>query len=97
MRLALKVKSAADEHEMNLDLAGVVMTDEQREIVQKLAKSVRNEAIDVDADDPCEQGQCLASKHLSPDEFSKIRGLRVTLGTGVAHPHIIVDFCLHWV
>jgi hypothetical protein len=95
VRFKVKLQSDTGVHEMSLDLSHVNMTKEQEPIVQKLLKSVENEPIEVRGENPCTVGECLASKYLTPDEFSKIRDLRISLGTKVAHPNLACDFCLN--
>lgn len=97
MRLKTTLKSTSGIHSLDLDLTNMNLTSEQRPIVAKLADSLQNEVIDVEEKDPCEEGKCLASKFLTPDEFSKVRDLRAELAT-VATPAgigIIIDFCVH--
>jgi hypothetical protein len=95
MRFKAKLQSNTGIHELDLDLSHVKMSAEQQAIADRLFTRIKNEPIAADADDPCEAGKCLASKHLSPDEFSKIRGLKAQLGTSTAASGIIADFCLH--
>jgi hypothetical protein len=95
MRFKTKLKSDTGEHELDVDLSHVHMTSEQRAIADKLFRSVQNETIDVRVVDPCEVGKCLASKHLPPDEFAKIRGLKAELASNITPNWIIIDFCIH--
>lgn len=97
MRFKTQIKSQTGVHNLDLDLSQTEMTPEQLSIVGKLANSLHGEVIDGDAQDPCEDGHCLASKFLSQDEFSKIRGLRADIATAAspAGIGIIIDFCVH--
>lgn len=95
MRFKARLKSKSGEHGLDLDLSSVTMTQEQQIIAGKLFQSIQDEVIDIEAKDSCEQGKCVASKHLTPDEFSKIRGLKAELTTLPNPGGIIADFCIH--
>jgi hypothetical protein len=81
MRFVANLKSGLAVHKVDLDLSHVEMT--------------QNQTIDVDANDPCESGKCLASSLLPADEFAKIRGLKGKLGGHLSPEWIIIDFCIH--
>ena len=97
MRFKVKLHSDSNTINVDLDLSKMNLTAEQRPIVEKLLRQVENEPIDLNEKNACEQGKCLASKYLSPDEFAKVRDIRITLGSKVAHPNLVCDFCLNCV
>jgi hypothetical protein len=97
MRFTTQIKTQSGVHNLDLDLSQTEMSSAQQSIVAKLTKSLQGQVIDGDAQDPCEDGKCLASKYLSEDEFSQIRGLRADIATAAspAGIGIIIDFCVH--
>jgi hypothetical protein len=95
MRFVANLKSGLAVHKVDLDLSHVEMTQEQKHIATKLFDGAKNQTIDVDANDPCESGKCLASSLLPADEFAKIRGLKGKLGGHLSPEWIIIDFCIH--
>ena len=95
MRFAATLKSGSSTHKLDLDVSEANMTEEQKRIASKLFEKAKDHPIDVDKKDPCEEGKCLASSLLSPDEFSKIRGLKAQLGSHITPEWIIIDFCIH--
>jgi len=75
----------------SVDLDTVGATDEQLEILDKLASRAR----ELDSTE-CHDGHCPAEKVLEPAEFEKVRGLYAGLREipiDAAGPFI--DFCLH--
>lgn len=95
MRFAANLKSGSSVHKLDLDVRSVEMTEAQRAIAAKLFEKVKDQEIDLDKKDPCEEGHCLASAHLSADEFAQIRGLKAKLGTQITPEWVIIDFCIH--
>jgi hypothetical protein len=83
------------EHGVNIsvDLNKIKMSEEQRAILKKLISKI--DSLDTAE---CTKEGCPAQKHLSSEEFEKIRKLSATLAPltpdlRAAGP--IVDFCLH--
>jgi len=95
MRFSANLKSGRATHVLDVDLSDVEMTQEQRAITNKLFDKAKAITLDVNANDPCEEGKCLASSLLSADEFAKIRGLKAQLGERISSEWIIIDFCIH--
>jgi hypothetical protein len=95
MKFSTNLKSGRAIHALQMDLADVAMTDEQRAIATKLFDKAKDQTIDLDGNDSCEDGKCLASSLLSGDEFAKIRGLKAQLGEQISGEWIIIDFCIH--
>lgn len=95
MRLKTTLTSDVGTHSIDLDLSSVAMTPEQEAIVNKLLAKVNDGELNVDQADPCVHGQCVASQHLTPDEFSKVRDLKATLGSSTVTAGLFADFCLH--
>src|SRR5437016_5461474 len=79
---------------VSIDLTKVKLTKEQRQIAGKLFSMVSEIPVG-GTKNPCEAGQCLASQHLTKDEFEKIRGVKVKLASLARPSWVIIDFCIH--
>ena len=79
---------------VDVDLAQMQLSDEQRQAVDKLI----DRAGQIEGAQ-CRDGRCPAQDFLEPDEFAAVRKLNASLGTissnEDAFAWIIIDFCIH--
>ena len=81
---------------IGINLDETDLSGEQKAIVQKLFSEMSGKEVDPTRGN-CEEGNCLASNFLSPDEFKKIQGVKIFAASNPSPTptdFVICDLCL---